>query len=312
MIKLKEMNGLHSRIIQLYETQVLPKLSAQELFDDGMYLFELQLPEENIFEAHLLFQLAAEKGHSDAAWIWPILRDSEDLQIGLVMSERKEAAHLLYLLTKQGGDEALASNWHVAHSHFFGQLASWQPMYRLWVWKHANRNARGLLNSQFPGIAHLSDIQQLLDERDPWVQWKFAKNGDWTTYSLAFSSERFHLDQSRAFKWWAGKCMAEMRAGTHGIPATHIQYRVGKAMIQAGHGIANLKLHNDFANAFMLYDETCVRRSSAIYTTILVCRQYGCNRDLQRLMARLVWTMFDEMEWIRELTVEQNQKRQKR
>lgn len=139
-----------ARIKHLYETHILTKLTAKELFDDAMYLFENQAPGLRLSEeVLLLFRLAAEKGHQEAAWIVPILEQCPTSEMTFVRAafenaKEEKAMLLVYFCTqdKEHLTRAAATGWNDAFSEFVVETLPLDNPQSTWLMAHGARNSR--------------------------------------------------------------------------------------------------------------------------------------------------------------------------
>lgn len=300
-----------ARIKHLYETHILAKLTAKELFDDAMYLFEvkakgLYLSEEVV----LLFRLASEKGHTEAAWIVAILEqcptyDKTFVRTAFENAKEEKAMLFVYFCTrnKEHLTRAAATGWIDAFSEFVVETLSLDNPESTWLMAHGSRNARWKVGEY--RMLTIEENNACIFERHPEAQFYEAiRRGDIILMMKCIRFKEFVL-YDEYFSIYRN-----LTHGTDTLSALHAQYLFGKAMVFAGNGIdffcqrASRKLPNVnypqiLSDAFTLYDETWTMRTSAIYTTMLVCRRYGLYLDLRYMIGQLIWNTFPAAEeWL--------------
>lgn len=313
-----------ARMKQLHEKRVLSRLTAQQFFDDAMYLLERDAY-NNILsdEARFYFQCAAKKGHPDARWISRVIEECNGDFVSILKwcqssADYPQATYLVFLWSQSRMhlEYAAATGWMVAIARLHVEMAnrsqihiSELTMIRDWLLKYGDRNSRcklmpriyyfGTDSDRYPLAVHIPNNLVLRD---------------------MCRSRCEALRFTRSHEFVSSEMLAPIRNAINARNKDTIvclvrQHDIGEALLLAGDGIepicrsliASHDTHNEvpfpaiFSSCFALYAQTIEIKTRALYTTILVCKAYGCNKDMQRFIAQCVAETFASNKWIRPL-----------
>lgn len=316
------MNGLPANIahciLRNYQRSVLLKLTAQQLFDDAMYLLESEIGDENCSEeTRCLFRMAAKKGHSEAEWISPVL-DKCNGKLDLILSSfgslenNDKGQYFVWLKTKEEACliRASATNWNVAYAAFLMQKKPFPDNVILeWMNAHGDRNSNYRFQLSLPieswraysrSMSQLPVMSQHPLYRMCTLQKKPAKWKD-ICLSMCFTGK---ISRRVAERIVTHSHLLSTFSKRHEVS----MYDFGRALNYLGFAAQNFysELNKQFeakypkmgldaakimSHAYHIWETAFRERRRAIVAAILVCKYNGCNRDLQKLIGQLIREM---------------------
>jgi predicted Zn-dependent protease len=311
-----------ARIKYLHKKHILSRLSIQQLFDDAMYLIEQEICKNLSFEqTQLYFELAAERGHFEAQWIAPILKEAKRdriraLQLFATCGNPK-ALFFVYLATcnKNHLQAAAATGWTVAVS----ALTISSPCSSIsdrefceWITNHGDRQSKFMYATSC--FYNNNQCIQLGLERHPYRQFHNVAREELKSDCVSiFEAFRFGIVHLSSSKYEYRPPIRKLLHVT--LYERKQQHDFGKALLHAAYAIEIVcaiavdackksfiaPVHETFAKCFEIYEATCHKKTQSLYTTLLVCKAYGCNKDMQRFITEMVAATFSSDEWIGQL-----------
>jgi hypothetical protein len=323
--------------IQTAYLQAVERLdTAEEMFQDAMYLFEKQCrcQVQMSHQASSLFYLAARKGHKDAASIASVAHRCKfkyaQMFTEFAKSKSPKANYFQWLRTRNYFYliRAAATGWNIAYSTLLiQQNTALDAAGRDWIIEYGSRMAlEEVMKSRFDLLPPQMRILHVLSARlDPGTEM--------ARLDLLKSPSLHHLFYCTRFGYHCPTRLAQVLMNSPDLISKQSQ-RHYTALVEFVNGLAWTGYHfetvcmrlaeqvaKEYPNMgfdvfeFVLYALDCVDRvkatkKNALVTFMLVCKYHGCNRDLQRLLL-VRGQAFLEADWYRTSELPQNKKLRK-
>jgi hypothetical protein len=324
------MSGLSREDVACLERthlQALRMAPTQTIFDDAMFLFEREWCNKTLSEqARSYLGIAALRGHSEAVWIKPVIEqyDGDIGRITIAFEEQldnEKAQYFVWLRRKEPLSlvRAAATGWNVPYAVLLSQKQNISRHVQSdWLLLYGDRNSTYR--------AH-SDRQATL-----WTRYISSMKGkDTATWPPELLSIAISLDTRPVLLQNLFYCMrlatvAPKNFAKRIVEEPHLLcsvstqhelalYAFGTALVHAGYAaeFACLELNKQFAEhyperkldagklfsaAISMVRIATTRKNLAIVAVILVCKQYGCNRDLQRIVKHVIWRGISARHWL--------------